>query len=270
MPDAIRRLDPLYGVSLSVKPASVWKSGTDNDVKLTVQLADAGTIDLTKYWSVGDTRNVFISRVRIHDDYYNLQQTVQMVLMHANPDKYIYDELPASGRTKPFFIYGQKNCLVTDGFMNSFNNNNGSWDGCARRKWCNSVYRNAVPAYLRTITKRVNVITAKTYNGSTNQTSQDYFFFAAAKEVFGGSATTAGTGTGNSNLTEYQALEQWTWYATLANRIKKIGPSGADTAWWERSPDYQYNNIFLCVYPGGGAGGTNPNATRWLAPHGCI
>ena len=276
MPDAIRELNnPLSGITVEL--ASVWTSGTDNDVLLMVQAANKGTIDLTDYWSVGDTRSASLSAMsatEITESYEAREsheaQTVEMVLMHANPNCYTYVTTPASGRTKPYFIYGQKNCLVTDGYMNSFNNNNGSWDGCARRRWCNNVYRRAVPAYLRTITKRVNVITAQTYNGSTNKTSQDYFFLAAAKEVFGGTATTAGMDTGMSNLTEYQALEQWTWYATSANRIKKIGTSGANTAWWERSPSYQYNNIFLCVYPGGGAGGTNPNATFWLVPHGCI
>jgi hypothetical protein len=201
------------------------------------------------------------------DDYHDAQP-VDMVLKHANPSKYTYVTTPSSGRTKPYFIYGQKDCLATKGYMNSSDTNSGSWNGCARRTWCNNVYRNAVPAYLKTITKQVNVITAQTYNGSTNQTSQDYFFLAAAKEVYGGNATTAGRDTKFSNLTEFQALEQWTWYKTAANRIKTR--SGSADGWWERSPYYSNNTSFCYVFSDGSANNYNASSTRGLAPCGSI
>jgi hypothetical protein len=192
-----------------------------------------------------------------------------MVLMHANPSKYTYVTTPISGRTKPYFIYGQKNSLINGGPMNPSNTNLGSWNGCSRRTWCNNVYRNAVPAYLKTITKQVNVITAKRYDGSTNQTSQDYFFLAATKEIIGGNATSAGAGTGYSNLTEYQALEQWTWYATAANRIKSRSGVGA-ASWWLRGPACTLNSIFCYVDANGSANGYYAINPYGLAPCGCI
>ena len=269
MPNAIRELLNSSSGLTTVEPASVWKNGTNDDVLIMVNLADAGLIDLTDYWSVGDTRSVSISAMSATGvGESQSAQTVEMVLMHANPSKYTYVTTPISGRTKPFFIYGQKNSLATKGYMNSSNTNTGSWDGCKRRTWCNNVYREAVPSYLKTITKQVNVITAQTYNGSTNQTSQDYFFLAAAKEVYGGNATTAGRDTKFSNLTEFQALEQWTWYKTADNRIKTRSGSAAD--WWERSPYYSNSTSFCYVFSDGSANNYNAYSTRGLAPCGSI
>ena len=268
MPDAIRELDPLSG--LTVEPASVWTSGTDDDVLKMVNLADIGVIDLTDYWSVGDIRSVPLSAMSATGvGESHSAQTVEMVLMHANPSKYTYGTIPSSGRTKPFFIYGQKNCLATVGYMNSSDTNSGSWHGCARRTWCNNVYRNAVPAYLKTITKQVSFITAAIYNSNTNQISWDYFFLPATKEIIGGTATTAGSDTGYSNLTEFNALEQWTWYATATNRIKTRSGVGANP-WWLRGPACTLNSIFCYVDVNGNCNGYYASSTYGLAPCGCI
>ena len=258
---------PVSGVT--TEPESVWTSGTDNEVLLMVEAAHAGEIDLTEYWSVGDTRSVSLSAMSemspltdIHD-----AQTVEMVLMHANPDKYTYVTPSSSGRTKPFFIYGQKNCLTTKGMMYKTKPEEDSWPSWPRRTWCNTVYRNAIPAYLKTITKQVNVITA-TADRSANQTSQDYFFFPAGKEIVGGNATSVGSGTGYSALIEYQALDQWLWYVAIVLR-KKIVSSDTNT-WWLRSTTnaggcvgtVKWNGTIYQTYTGSNNFG--------IAPHGCI
>ena len=132
-----------------------WANGTDEEIIAMIQAADAGEIDLTEYWDVGDVRNVSLSAMSASGvGESHVAQTVQMVLVakdtgvqsSANPC-YNYQYVTAtSGRTYPSFIVQQKNGLANGtsgefGYMNSSNTNSGSWNGCARRTWCNNVYK---------------------------------------------------------------------------------------------------------------------------------
>ena len=253
--------DPYAGIT--------WADGSDEEISTMVALADAGVIDLTDYWSVGDTRTVQLSAMAAtgvgesHD-----AQNVELVLMHVGG--YDLNTAVASGRTKCSFVVGMKNCLVNGGYMNSTNTNSGSWDGSARRTWCNNVFKAAMPNSLLLIFKQFKTITAETYNGTTNKTSVDWFALPAAKEVLGGTATSAGNATGYSNLTEFNALFQFDWYKTTTNRIKKYGTAGSSTYWWMRSPNYNYSDSFCGGNTNGGANSNDANATRGLSPFGCI
>ena len=121
-----------------------------------VAAADAGKINLSDYWSVGDTRTVQLSAMSATgvDESHNAQ-TVELVLMHAGG--YDLNSAVASGRSKCSFIVGMKNCLATDGYMNSSETNSGSWDGSARRTWCNNVFKAAMPSTLLPIFKQFNL-----------------------------------------------------------------------------------------------------------------
>ncbi len=246
-----------------------WAGGTDEEIVAMVQLADQGIINLSDYWAVGDTRTVQLSAMSATGvGESHAAQEVDLVLMHAGG--YELNEAVASGRTKCSFIVGQKDSLAEKGYMNSSPTNSNSWNGSARRTWCNSVYKNALPSTLLPIFKQFKTITAQTYNGSTNQTSVDYFALPAAKEVFGGSATSAGSATSYSNLTEFNALFQFDYYKTTSNRVKKLGKTGSVSDWWERSPYYRDSSCFCEVYNRGGAGYYGAGMPYGLAPFGCI
>ena len=146
--------------------------------------------------------------------------------------------------------------------MNSSNTNSGSWNGSARRTWCNNVFRNAIPSTLRAIFKQFKTVTAQTYNGSTNQTSVDYFALPAEKEIFGSRTY--------SNETEFNALFQFDYYKTTSNRVKKLGKTGTASYWWERSPNYNDSTYFCCVNSNGNANYYYASNTFGLAPFGCI
>ena len=146
--------------------------------------------------------------------------------------------------------------------MNSSNTNGGSWNGSARRTWCNNVFRNAIPSTLRAIFKQFKTVTAQTYNGSTNQTSVDYFALPAEREIFDARKY--------SNGTEFNALFQFDYYKTESNRVKKLGKTGTAGYWWERSPYYRNSGIFCFVVPGGSAGTGVASTSSGLAPFGCI
>ena len=241
-----------------------WAGGTDEEIVAMVAAADAGLINLSDYWAVGDIRTVQLSAMSATGvGESHAAQAVDLVLMHAGGYKL------ADGNTCNFVV-GQKDCLNETGYINSTGTNSGSWNGSKRRTWCNSVYKNALPSTLLPIFKQFKTITAQTYDGSTNQESVDYFALPAAKEVFGGSATSAGSDTSYSNLTEFNALFQFDYYKTTSNRVKKLGKTGTDSRWWERSPNYKDSPTFCFVISGRAAYGSDASSSYGLAPFGCI
>ena len=244
-----------FTVSVSAKIVT-WDGGTDEEIANMVAAADAGAINLADYWAVGDERKVTLSSMAATGvGESHAEQTVTMVLLHQG----LY-ELVDGGTCN--FIVGQKNGLAEYGYMNISNTNSGSWDGCDRRTWCNNVYYNAIPSALRSIFKKFKIITAQTYNGSTNKVSEDYFTLAAEKEIFGSITY--------SNATEANALTQFDYYKTSANRIKKQGDTGSADFWWERSPYSDNSNGFCRVRSGGSTSAGNASSSFLLAPVGCI
>ena len=255
-------------VTVTLKTVT-WANGTDEEIVAMVEAADQGLINLSDYWAVGDIRTVQLSAMSATGvGESHAAQQVDLVLMHAGG--YDLNAAVASGRTKCSFVVGLKDSLAEAGYMNSSDTNSGSWNGSARRTWCNNVFRNAIPSTLRAIFKQFKTVTAQYYDGSINKTSVDYFALPAAKEVFGGSAEFSGTLTGFSNLTEFNALFQFTYYATASNRVKKLGKTGGAYTWWERSPQYDTSTAFCFVNSGGAASGNVASYGRGLAPFGCI
>lgn len=248
-------------ISVTLLKIVTWAGGTDEEIVKMVELADLGIINLSDYWAVGDTRTVQLSAMSATGVGENHSaQEVDLVLMHAGG--YELNKAVASGRTTCSFIVGQKDSLATAGYMNSSNNNSGSWIGSERRAWCNSVYKNALPSTLLPIFKQFNTTTAKTYGGSENQTSVDYFAFPAEREVFASIVC--------SNSAEFNALFQFDYYKTASNRIKKYGKIGSASYWWERSPDSGYYSTFCGVTAKGVAATFYASDPEGLAPFGCI
>ena len=111
-----------------------------------------------------------------------------------------------------------------------------SWDGSIPRNYGNGGLRGALPDNIRNCFKQFKTVTATNYYSSTNTTSNDYFAFAAEKEVFGSRS--------NSNPVEANVLTQFEWYQTAANRQKKAGTRTYTSAWWLRSPYYNNSSMY--------------------------
>ena len=238
-----------------------WAGGTDKEIVAMVEAADRGDINLSDYWAVGDIRTVQLSAMSATGvGESHAAQQVDLVLMHAGG--YDLSAAVASGRTKCSFVVGLKDSLAEAGYMNRSDTNSGSWNGSARRTWCNNVFRNAIPSTLRAIFKQFKTVTAQTYNGSTNQTSVDYFALPAEREIF--------DARNYCNQTEYNALFQFDYYKTASNRVKKLGKTGSASIWWERSPCYSGATLFCFVSRGGVADIGGASGTYGLAPFGCI
>ena len=230
-----------------------WADGTDEQIAAMVAAADAGQIDLSDYWSEGDTRTVRLSAMqRGAVGETHAAQNVQLVL--TDPGHYTL----ANGKACNFVVL-QKDCLKEHGVMNSRGSNSGGWNSCPRRTWCNTVYRNAIPSTLRGIFKPFFTHAANG-TGSSSVASNDYFALFSEKEVFG--------------LTPYadssaeSKNSQLTWFKTSSNRIKKA--NGSATRWWERSP-YSGASAYFCVVDVDSSAYINLASTgNGLSPFGCI
>lgn len=241
-----------------------WATGTDAEIAEMVAAADAGLINLADYWTIGQERKVNLSEMAATGvGESHAKQTVTMVLMHEGGYKL------ANGKTCSFVV-GQKNGLTETGYMNSDNDNSGSWNGCARRNWCNSVYYNSFPAALKSIFKKFKTITAEVYNGTSLQTSEDMFALPAEREIFGEGYGYAGNGYSNNTEAACKDLVQFEYYKTTTNRIKKAGDAGSADYWWERSPDASHETSFCIVSSDGSVNSYGAPTAKLLAPFGCI
>ena len=230
-----------------------WASGTDEQIAAMVAAADAGQIDLSDYWSEGDTRTVSLSSMSATGvGESHAAQSVQFVL--SDPGHFTL----ASG--KPCnFVVNMKDCLKETGYMNSSNTNSGGWNGCARRTWCNNVFRNAIPSGLRPAFKQFKT-KAATGTGTASTTSTDWFALPSEMEVFG-RVTYANSSAESGNT-------QLNYYKTSSNRVKKV--NGSADWWWERSPYSSYSAAFCVVYSDGSASHYNASYGNGLSPFGCI
>ena len=250
-------------VTVNVKIVT-WATGTDAEIAAMVDAADKGLISLSDYWAVGDERSVNLSAMAATGvGESHTAQTIKLVLMDKTCTGFTLTTTTQGGKTKPSFIVGLKNALATVGHMNSSSTNSNGWSGCARRTWCNEVFRTAIPTELRGIFKQFKWKQGKGGGASSGLLeTTDYFGLAPEKAVFGANSY--------SQSDEAALYAQWTWYATSANRIKKQGESGSACTWWECSPRSGGSTGFCFVSSGGNAYWDGASNTFGLAPFGCI
>lgn len=238
-----------------------WADGTDEQVARMVAAAQAGLINLSDYWAVGDERTVHLSAMLATGvGEAQAEQDVTMVLMHAGG-------VPLAAGGECNFVVGQKNALSTNGYMNSSNTNSGSWGSCARRTWCNEVYYNALPAYFKNMLLSMKTKTPTTETGSEWQEVEDKIALPSVAQVWAAAGSYM-----NSN--EFKGdLVQFDYYKTAANRIKKTGETGSAYYWWERSPSDNSSNRGQCfcnVNTDGSANNNNASNANGVAPFGYI
>lgn len=242
-----------------------WSTGTDAQIKAMIDAYYAGDItlnDIKQYWNIGDERTVALSAMAATGvGESHISQNVTMVIMNWGGKK-----LASDGTTDVLAVVGQKD-LLNDGssreggYMNSTNTNTGGWKSCARRSWCNDVYRAAITSQTMRDCFKQFINQSGTGGGSSSgvENTSDYFAMAAEIEVFGtASYSVAGEGT------------QFKYYETADNRKKYATSGGSAGGWWERSPYSGISDYFCSVNGSGGAGFNTANTAFGLAPFGCI
>lgn len=251
-----------------------FADGTDAEITKMIEAHYAGKINIGDYWAVGDKRTI----------HHNAMAATGVNESHkANNYVYIiigieHDDLVTAinGKTKAAITIQTERILYLDttteynnsydtnhecGYMNSSNTNNGGWEKCARRTWCNNVYKQCLPTYIQNMMKQVKKLTSEYSQSSTIKTSNDYAFLPSEIEVFG-STTYSFAGEG----------KQYQYFKTTANRYKKpIYSSGYVSGYyWERSLHSSNNSGFCSMNVDGNANWSNASNTDGVAPCLCI
>lgn len=245
-----------------------FADGTDAEITKMIEAHYAGKINIGDYWAVGDKRTI----------HHNAMSATGVSESHkANDYAYViigieHDDLvtPINGKTKAAITIQTERMLYLDtttkynssydtshecGYMNSSRTNDGGWQDCERRIWCNEVYKKCLPTYIQNMMKQVK---KKTSGGSSN----DYAFLPSEIEIFG-STTYSFAGEGK----QYQYFKNAT-----ANRYKKPrhGSDYVSGYYWERSPFSSGSNSFCRVSLDGGAGTGDASDTFGVVPCLCI
>ncbi len=260
-------------VTAQFKPPLVsWSTGTDQQIKNMVDAYYDGVLTLQEImsvWSIGDERIINLSAMAATGvGESHVAQSVTMVIMNFGGKK-----LSSDHTTDVLAIIGQKNLLangttVEGGYMNSTDTNVGGWESCARRTWCNNVYKNAIPSDFRALFKQFDNKASAGNQQSTILTSADYFALPAEVELDG---TT-------TNIYKDEGTK-FSYYTDNASRVKFPGDS-MDTSQYEyynysvsyflRSPYTARSTHFGLVGTTGGISGSLATNARGLAPFGCI
>ena len=253
-------INTIVGVGTPYLKIVTWADGTDKQIVAMVEAADNGLIDLYDYWTVGDERIISLAAIPATDvGESHAAQTAVLVLMHQGGAGIKL----ADGVTEPKFIVGLKHSLNEGGYMNSSNVTTNGWGGSARRSWCNNVFKNSIPVTLLPIFKNFKWKQGQGGGSSSGLVETvDTFALHPEKQIFGSVSS--------SFADEAALYSQLTWYATSANRIKKLGNSGSAIDWWECSPASGESKYFCGVDSSGDADYGFASDTIGLAPFGCI
>lgn len=250
-----------------------FSTGTDKEItnminayynnKLTIS-------DIKSVWSVGDTRNISLSAMSAtgvgeshHADTYaftilDFEHDTLTTAVNGHTKALITIQtmriLSTAGRTYQYISSYDSEC----GYMNSSDTNSGGWSGCARRTWCNNVFREALPSYIKSLNKQV-VKYSGTGGGSSSgtQTTNDYVFLLSEIEIFG-STTYSVSGEGS----------KYSYFSSTDKRYKlpAYNSSYSSAYWWERSPYSGSSGDFCVVSVIGSAYFYGASGTLDLAP----
>ena len=262
-------------VALVVLKIVTFANGTGAEIAKMIKAHYNNKINITDYWSVGDTRTVSLSSmVATTVGEPHRQQSVEFVI-----GGFDHDDLTnhINNHTKAAVTLLQKDCLMDtsadygtgdgstnteNGYMSSRQSNEGGWSSCGRRGWCNDTYFYALPQTFRELIKTVNKKTSVGNNSSTIETVQDKVFLASEIEIFGSTSYSfAGEGT------QYQYYKN-----AIANRYKMPRWTGNNVSnfYFMRSP-CNNNTTGFCVVNGSGVPNTRyANATAGIAPCVCL
>ena len=264
-----------YSKELSFLKIVTFADGTDEEILSMIQAHYDNKINVADYWAVGDTRTVHLSAMEA--TYVGESHRAQTVQYRISDFEHYDLVTEINGHTKAAILIDQVNCLMDaeceagskygsnnteNGYMNNSNTNSGGWGDCARRKWCNEVYLNAMPEILRNAVKEVKIKTSAGNKSTTIVETNDKIFLPSEVEIFG-STTYSVAGEGS----------QYAYYKNAtANRYKlpKYSSSSVSSRYFERSPISGNSARFGAVDNSGSAGGSNASSANGVAPCLCI
>lgn len=169
-------------------------------------------------WQIGDTKDEVIAG-----------ETLTFAIMGKNMDDL------ADGSGKAGLTFGMTQLMASTRQMNSSDTNSGSFAGSAMYSWLSGTIYPNLPTELKDAIKAVNKKTSSGGGSSAIRTDAMYLWLFAEIEVFG-TTTYSFTGEGT----------QYPYFATAAERIKRLSNGAGNTSyWWERSPS-RVNSYGFC------------------------
>ncbi len=185
--------------------------------------AEQGTVNLSDYFSIGDTKPVTLTT----------GETIELQIAGFNHDTF------SDGVTAPV-TFVMKDCLNTKAQMNSTVINAGGYPASAMKTYVETNIYDKLPSDLKTLVAPVKKKWYTTYNDANSLTEGNYnVWLLSEAEVFDSVTKTIGSGEG----TKYPI------FTDNASRIKKV--NGTNDIWWLGSC-YKGNSYgFVDVYSGG-------------------
>ena len=198
-----------------------------------------------------------------------------------------HDDLlnPINGKTKALLTLHQERILFNDtsattystnypsieeggGYINKPNTNKYSWIGTQRRTWCNEVYYNALPTYIKDMIKPVVKLTSAGNLSLDIISSIDKVFILSITEI------------GVDNPTAYfpNEGERYPYFYDNNNILKSPIYSGGGSKsayWWSRSPyigtvTESGSTSFRCIINTGSIARGTSASSMGIAPSFCI
>lgn len=187
--------------------------------------AEQGTVNLSDYFSIGDTKPVTLTT----------GETIELQIAGFNHDTY------SDGVTAPV-TFIMKDCLNTKAQMNSTNTNAGGYPASAMKTWVENNIYDKLPSDLKTLVAPVKKKWYTTYNDANSLTEGNYnVWLLSEAEVFNSVFLTIDNGEG----TKYPI------FTDNASRIKKV--SGSAEHWWLGSCYKLGSSDFVFVHSNGSA-----------------
>lgn len=166
--------------------------------------AEQGTVNLSDYFSIGDTKPVTLTT----------GETIELQIAGFNHDTY------SDGVTSPV-TFVMKDCLNTKAQMNSSTTNAGGYPASAMKTYVETNIYDKLPSDLKALVAPVKKKWYTTYNQTSSLTEGNYnVWLLSEAEVFGSVTQTIGNGEG----TKYPI------FTANASRIKKV--NGTNDIWW--------------------------------------
>ena len=224
-----------------VKPVEDFATATWAEIKAAVQKGIGG-LDLSEYWSVGDTKSVTLTT----------GETIELQIADFNHDIY------SDGVTAPV-TFVMKNCLNATAPMNSSNNNAGGYPASAMKTYVEENIYDKLPSDLKTIVAPVKKKCYTTYNQASSLSEANYNVWLLAEvEVSDKANYTIGRGEG----TKYPI------FTDNASRVKKV--NGSEDNWWLRSAYFDNSGSFVVVYSIGDVSSFPATLSRGVAVGLCV
>lgn len=215
----------------------------------------AGIIDLSEFWSVGDTKEIYYTDIPsgpVGEVHIGTKQKITIIGFN-------HDDLTNGGKAALTlqFVNGMNDA----GYVHRVNTNTGGWRDCSRRDWMNNVFVNALQEDARALIKPVDKMTGMGNKSDQIVITSDLAFLPSEAEVMG-VETTKGLVTEGT---------QYAYFKNPENRKKRQNDlvSGYDN-WWTRTPAVESSEQYVYIESDGDVHTGDASGVYRIVPTFCM